>query len=72
MDEPEVKQADMLGPITHIALDEALIEEDVISALERFSFFSFLVLLLDNVFVVGRGEDDEEETEDEEDIPDDV
>ena len=54
------------------ALDEALIEEDVISALERFSFFSFLVLLLDNVFVVGRGEDDEEETEDEEDIPDDV
>ena len=54
------------------ALDEALIEEDVISALERFSIFSFLVLLLDNVFVVGRGEDDEEETEDEEDIPDDV
>ena len=54
------------------ALDEALIEEDVISDLERFSIFSFLILLLDNVFVVGRGEDDEEETEDEEDIPDDV
>ena len=57
-----------------LPLEEGFLsEEDVMfEVFELSSFFSFFPFLLDEDLVVGKGDDDEEEIEDEEDIPDEV
>ena len=57
-----------------LQLEEGFLSEEgvMFDVFEASSFFSLFPFLFDEDLVVGKGDDDEEEIEDEEDMPDEV